>query len=166
MGDLAEKSCESVRMAIKKSGHHQNWIASYDGFYLTRGHHSNNSSATLHDYVSGKVAWFEHRTKRGKGHNWDGTSAGAEPDMLDSVLKVAKAAGFNIVEIVTDKDSSVKSIYLRYFPEGRVTYCSNHCAKTLHKDLQRIKQTKCQVNITVTGGKYASLLLPSVVPAA
>ena len=25
------------------------WKVSFDGFYLTRGHHSNNSTATLHD---------------------------------------------------------------------------------------------------------------------
>lgn len=46
------------------------------GTDLTRGHHSNNSSATLHDYSSGKIAWFAHRTKRGNGHNWEGTSGG------------------------------------------------------------------------------------------
>lgn len=142
------KSCEAVRLAVKQRGDHLNWTASYDGFYLTRGHYSNNSSATLHDYATGKIAWFEHRTKRGKKHNWDGTSGGAEGDMLDHTLREVKESGFKVSEIVTDKDSSVKSIYLQYFPEGRVTYCSNHCAKTLHRDLQRIKQAKCQVKMT------------------
>ena len=151
---LAEKSCEAVRMHIKQHGDHHNWSASYDGFYLTRGHHSNNCSATLHDYSSGMIAWFEHRSKRGKGRNWDGTSAGAEPDMLDAVLRKAKEADFNVTEIVTDKDSSVKPIYLKYYPEGRVTYCSNHCAKTLHKDLQRIRQSKCQVSSIGSNCRY------------
>ena len=42
---LAEKSCEAVRMNIKHHGDHRN----YDGFYLTRGHHSNNMRvARLH----------------------------------------------------------------------------------------------------------------------
>ena len=41
--------------------------------------------------------------------------------MLDVVLAKAKGAGFNVAEIVTDKDSSVKSIYLKHYPEGRVT---------------------------------------------
>ena len=75
------------------------WMAAFDGFYLTRGHYSNNSSATLHDYQTGAVAWcvhvllhvpcmthiilnrYTHRTKRGVGHNWDGTSASAKGDM-------------------------------------------------------------------------------------
>ncbi len=142
VSSLAEKSCEAIRERVIRRGDQHKWISSYDGFYLTRGHHSNNSSATLHDYETGKIAWFQHRTKRGKGHNWDGTSGGAESDMLDHVLRDAKEAGFKVTEIVTDKDSSVKPIYLQHFPEGRVTFCSNHCAKALHKE---IKQAKCQV---------------------
>ena len=120
-------------------------MASYDGFYLTRGHHSNNSSGTLHDYATGKIAWFQHRTKRGRQHNWEGTSAGAETDIFDAIPREVKEEGFYLDEIVTDKDTSSKSVYLDHFPEGRVTYCSNHCSKTLHKDLQAIKKHKCQV---------------------
>ena len=125
---LAEESCEAVREDIHERGDAAQWVASYDGYYKT-----------------GKIAWFVHRTKRGSSHNWEGTSAGAEGDMFDEVLKKAKNANFNVKEIVTDKDSSVKSIYLQHFPEGIVTFCSNHCSKTFHKDLQKIKQEKCQV---------------------
>lgn len=85
--DLAEWSCERVRERVKQRGDDQEWVASYDGFYLTRGHHSNNSSATLHDYATGDIAWFKHRTKRGQGHNWQGTSTGAESSMFDEILK-------------------------------------------------------------------------------
>ena len=63
---LAEWSCEQVRNQVRNRGDHQQWVASYDGFYLTRG--SNNS---LHDYSTGSVAWFTHLTKRGNG---EGTS--------------------------------------------------------------------------------------------
>ena len=84
--ELAEWSCRRAREAVRERGDSKKWVASYDGFYLTRGHHSNNASATLHDYATGSIAWFEHRTKRGHGHNWEGTSAGAESDMLDSIL--------------------------------------------------------------------------------
>ena len=118
-------------------------MTSYDGYYLTKGHYSNNSSAALHDYPSGCVTWFQHRTKRGEGHNWEGTSAGAEADMFDQILLEVKEAGFTVTEMVTDKDSSMISIYCRYFPEGTITYCSNHSAKTFHSDLQKVKQLKC-----------------------
>ena len=64
---LATKSCQQVRDQIIARGDKLSWKASFDGFYLTRGHHSNNSSATLHDISTDKIAWFTHRTKRGKG---------------------------------------------------------------------------------------------------
>lgn len=143
---LAEWSCEQVRNQVRNRGDHKQWVASYDGFYLTRGHHSNNSSATLHDYNTGCVAWFTHRTKRGNGHNWEGISNGAEGNMFDELLEKVKAEQFVIKEIVTDKDSSGNAIFCNHFPEGSITYCSNHSAKTLHKELQKIKPIKCTVN--------------------
>ena len=91
------------------------------------------------------IAWFRHRMKRGVGHNWEGTSCGAESDIFDSIVGDVRGSGFNITEMVTDKDSSVNAIYCRHFPEGTITYCSNHSAKTIHKHLQRVKQIKCQV---------------------
>ena len=65
--------------------------------------------------------------------------------MFDAILMEVKAADFVISEIVTDKDTSSKSVFLEHFPEGTVTYCSNHCSKTLYRDLQAIKQNNCQV---------------------
>ena len=65
---LAEWSCEQVRADIDKRGDRNQWAASFDGF--TRGHHSNNSSATVHDMESDRIAWFTHRTKCGKDSNW------------------------------------------------------------------------------------------------
>ena len=144
---LAEWSCEQVRKQIRSRGDHEQWVASYDGFYLTRGHYSNNSSGTLHDHSTGGVAWFTHRTKRGPGHNWEGTSNGAEGNMFDELLEKVKADGFVIKEIVTDKDTSGNAIFCNHFPEGSITYCSNHSAKTLHKELQKnIKPAKCTVS--------------------
>ena len=143
---LAEWSCDQVRQRIMERGDDRKWIASFDGFYLTRGHYSNNASATLHDFITNDIAWFTHRTKRGPGHNWEGTSAGAEGDMFDEVMKNVKDANFVVKEIITDKDSSTNAIFCRHFPEGTITYCSNHCAKTLHKDLEKIKRNKCEVS--------------------
>ena len=84
---LAEWSYEKVRQMVKSRDDHLHWTATYDGFYLMSGHYSHNSSATLHDLVTGHIAWFTHRTKRGLGHNWEGTSAGAESDMFDELLR-------------------------------------------------------------------------------
>ena len=75
---MQEARTEAVRRGDKSSLHIQ-----FDGFYLTRGHYSNNSSATVHDAKTGKIIAYLHRTKRGQGANWEGTSGGAAwPTML------------------------------------------------------------------------------------
>jgi hypothetical protein len=78
----------------------------------------------------------------GSREDQEGTSGGAEGDMMDDILAKVRDAGFVVSEIVTDKDTSMNAIYSRHFPEGTITYCSNHCAKTLHKDLLKVKQNK------------------------
>ncbi len=156
---LAEWTCGQVRKGIMTRGDDKQWMASFDGFYLTRGHYSNNASASLHDYQTGDIASVGSLTGLRRVlamHNWEGTSAGAEGDMFDSILGQVKAANFEIQEVITDKDSSVNGIFCRHFPEGTITYCSNHCAKTLHKDLQKIKQNKCEVGYILL--KYLPLL--------
>ena len=147
--ELAEWSCKTVRERIEKRGDKDKWVASFDGFYLTRGHYSNNYSATIHDYHEGGIAWFCHRTKKGAGHNWAGTSSGAESDMLEEVLGKVKKSDFVVQELVTDKDSTTNAIFCKHFPEGTVTYCSNHCTKNLHKHLEKLKKNKCEVCQTI-----------------
>ncbi len=60
---LAEWSCAKVREDIVRRGDANNWTTSFDGFYQTRGHYSTNSSSSVYDYVSGKLAYFSHCTK-------------------------------------------------------------------------------------------------------
>ena len=45
----------------------------------------------------------------------EGTSGEAEGDMFDELMGKAKAAGFIVNEIITDKDSSVNFIYSKHF---------------------------------------------------
>ena len=68
--ELALVTCEQVRSKVIERGDKLSRIVSFDGFYLTRGHHSNNCSATLHDVSSDQIAWFAHCTKRGQQANW------------------------------------------------------------------------------------------------
>ena len=73
---LANWSCEQVRADIEKRGDRSQWMAGFDDFYLTRGHHSNNALATLHEVYLDRIAWFTHCTKHGKDSSWQGTSSG------------------------------------------------------------------------------------------
>lgn len=145
--ELANSSCSQVHQMIIDRGDKLKWAASFDGFYLTRGHHSNNSSATLHDVATDKIAWFEHRTKRGAGANWSGTSAGAEGDMLGKILKQVKDHQFELSQIIMDHDTAAANIVTGVFPEARITYCGNHTAKTFHRDLVKIKAIQCKVSL-------------------
>ncbi len=54
--------------------------------------------------------------------------------MFDELLGKTKGDGMVVKEIVTDKDTSINSILCRHYPEGIVTYCANHCAKTLKRN--------------------------------
>ena len=54
-----------------------------------------------------------------------------------------------IKEIITDKDASSSATFCRHFPEGTITYCSNHSAKNLHKNLEKLKKIRCEVRILV-----------------
>ena len=65
--------------------------------------------------------------------------------MLEEVLGKVKESDFVVQELVTDKDSTTNAILCKYFPEGTVTYCSNHCIKILHKHFEKLKKNKCEV---------------------
>ena len=76
-----------------------------------------------------KIAWFAHWTKRGPGANWQGTSGGAEGDMLRTILEDVKAKGFQMQQLIIDHDTSGGNIACSVFPEVRITYCGNHTEK-------------------------------------
>ena len=65
----------------------------------------------------------------------EGTSGGSEGEMFNELMEKVKLAGFNITEVVVDKDTSINAIFCRHFPDGIITYCSNHSAKTLQKTM-------------------------------
>ena len=139
---LAEWYCEQVRADIDRRGDHNQWAASFDGFYSMRGHHSNNSSATIHDMESDRIAWFIHHTKHGKNLKWLGTLAGAEGDMLNNLIGKVKAAKFCMSQIVMDHDTSANVIVCSHFPD--ITYFGNHTTKSFYYDLHKVKALRCK----------------------
>ena len=62
--NLAEWSCGQVQQEIIERGDAKKRTASFNEFYLTRGHYSNNSSATLHYFLTRNIAYFCHGPKR------------------------------------------------------------------------------------------------------
>ncbi len=66
--------------------------------------------------------------------------------MFHDILSEMKEANLNIAEMVRDKRLLGKCHLLLPLPEGTITYCSNHCIKIMHADLQKAKQLKCKVS--------------------
>ena len=142
---LANWSCSEVKQQIIRRGDQKNLKIVFDGFYLTRGFHANNASGTIHDEQTGKVLQFAHRSKRGVGKNWTGTSGGAEGDIFEELLTNLQKGNFDVKECVIDHDSTCANVLLEKFPEAEVVYCGNHTVKTFHAELENVKKTPCQV---------------------
>ena len=85
-----------------------------------------------------------HCTKCGKSSNWEGTSSGAEGDMLDELLHKVKCEEYVINQIIMDHDTSANAMVCTHFPSIHITYCSNHSAKSLHYELSKIKSLSCK----------------------
>ena len=140
-------SVDQARKIIRARGDEKKLEVMFDGFYLTRGHYSNNASATMHDAKTGNIIGYAHRTKRGQGANWEGTSGGAEGNMLDEILAdLIGKEKMKITKAVLDKDAACHEVLLSRSPETDIVYCGNHTAKTFHADLEKVKKTPCQVS--------------------
>ena len=144
---IANWSVDQARKIIRARGDEKKLEVMFDGFYLTRGHYSNNASATMHDAKTGNIIGYAHRTKRGQGANWEGTSGEAEGNMLDEILAdLIGKEKMTITKAVLDKDAACHEVLLSRSPETDIVYCGNHTAKTFHADLEKVKKTPCQVS--------------------
>ena len=144
---IANWSVDQARKIVRARGDEKKLEVMFDGFYLTRGHYSNNASATMHDAKTGNIIGYAHRTKRGQDANWEGTSGGAEGNMLDEILAdLIGKEKMTITKAVLDKDASCHEVLLSRSPETDIVYCGNHTAKTFHADLEKVKKTPCQVS--------------------
>lgn len=151
---IANWSVQQARKQIRARGDADKLEVMFDGFYLTRGHYSNNASATMHDAKTGNIIGYAHRTKRGEGANWEGTSGGAEGNMLDEILvELIEKEKLKIKKAIIDKDAACHEVLLSRSPETDIVYCGNHTAKTFHTDLERVKKTPCQVSSVPTGDR-------------
>ena len=156
---IAKWSVQQSRKLVRARGDQDKLEVMFHGFYLTRGHYSNNASATMHDAKTGNIIGYAHQTKRGQGANWEGTSGGAEGNMLDEILAdLIDNEHMNIKKAIIDKDASCQEVLLSRSPETEIVYCGNHTAKTFHTDLERVKKTPCQVCFTLVPNRYLPVI--------
>ena len=99
-------SCDKIKREIARRDNKKSLEIMYDGFYLTRGYHASSASGTIHDVKSGKIVAFAHRSKKGLGSSWVGTSGGAEGDIFEELLTGLKDEHFNVKECTIDHDAT------------------------------------------------------------
>ena len=102
--------------------------------------------------LTSQIEWFTSTTKRGSGHNWEGTSNRVEGGMFDQFVVLMKEKRFVIKEIMMDKDAFSSATFSHHFPEGTTSYFSNHSAKTFRCDV-RIPVMVMYANITFAFNK-------------
>ena len=64
--EVGRVACEQGRTNIDQQGDCSQCAAGFEGFYLTREHHSRNSSATAQEMKYDGIASFIHHTKSSK----------------------------------------------------------------------------------------------------
>ena len=62
---IANWSVDQARKIVRAHRDKKKLEVMFDGFYPTRGHYSNNASATMHDAKTSNIIRYAHRTKRG-----------------------------------------------------------------------------------------------------
>lgn len=119
-------SCNEIKGESARRGDKKYLEIMYYGFYLTQGYHTNNALGTIHDVKLGKIVAFAHRSKRGLGSNWVGTSGRAEGDIFKELLTGLKDEHFNVKECTIDNDATCANVLLEQFPEAEVIYWKPH----------------------------------------
>jgi len=140
---ILEDEMKNVREEIKARGDSSTWICATDGFYHIRGSNSDNASAALYDWKTGKVTFRTHRMRRGKKKNYNKTSKSMEGDMIEELFHQAKEQGFEISGCLLDGDASTHKALNDIFPQAEIVHCSNHSSKSFYSQIHQIYEARC-----------------------
>ena len=68
-----------------------------DGAWMTRGHHSQNFTFHVRDYINNSVFYYKHLCQRGKGGPlYEGTSASMEGAAAKEIFAKMKEDGMKV----------------------------------------------------------------------
>ena len=144
--------CEEAKQEMKdlprsELGSWSRAVTAGDGVWLTRGHHSQNATFTVRNYMTGALLYYEHMCQRGKDaiteeQLFRGTSRAAEAYGADVVFKKASKEGMNIEVHWQDGDSTSANVLHKNFKRAKVFLCSGHVAKNHGKRLSNDYSTK------------------------
>ena len=146
--ELVDEQCEIAKKEMKKapSSNIGSWdraVTVADGAWMTRGHHSQNFTFHVHDYVRNSVLYYKHYCQRGKGGPlYKGTSKSMEGKAAEESFRKMKEEGMTVVVHWQDADSTSERAVKEFY--GDVTkLCGGHYTRAHYNQLKKIKTQKC-----------------------
>ena len=113
-----------------------------DGAWMTRGHHSQNFTFHVRDYINNSVFYYKHLCQRGKGGPlYEGTSASMEGAAAKEIFAKMKEDGMKVAVHWQDADSTAEKEIHKNF--GDVTkLCGGHYTHVHYNHLKKMKGNK------------------------
>ena len=150
--NMVDEQCELAKQKMKEKpaaelGSFQNAVTTADGAWLTRGHHSQNFTYQVRDYLTGALLYYQHLCQRGKDKIcedklYEGTSKFTEGYGTSLVFGRAKEEGMNVTIHWMDKDSSSAKAIGQHYPDTKLMLCGGHAARAHQKALKKIQAKK------------------------
>ena len=143
---LLDKQCELAKEKMKaipsdKIGSWDRAVTVADGAWMTRGHHSQNFTFHVRDYMNNSVLYYKHLCQRGKGPLYEGTSKSMEGAAARDIFTKMKEEGMTIAVHWQDADSTAEKEVQKHF--GDVTkLCGGHYTRAHYNQLKKIKGQK------------------------
>ena len=149
--EMLDAQCELGKKKMKeeppeKMGSWDRAVTVADGAWLTRGHHSQNFTFHVRDYMRNSVLYYHHLSQRGKDsineELYQGTSKSSEGFAADLLFRKMKEEGMNVALHWQDADSSSSNALRRHFGSGKTMLCGGHFSRAHYKKLNKLKVQK------------------------
>ena len=149
---MVDEMCEEAKSDMRGMDQTQlgSWsraVTSADGTWMTRGHHSKNSTFSIRDYLTGALLYYVHLCQKGRDkviqeELYQGTSKSAEGYGARLTLRKAKEEGMHIEVHWQDADSSSSSVVAEHFSDAKVMICGGHAGWAHKKQLENLAKVK------------------------
>ena len=137
---LLHEQCDLAKNRMKAKaptelGSWERAVTVADGAWQTRGHHSQNFTLHVRDYITGGILYVKHLCQRGRDDVvseplYDGTSRFAEGYAASLLFGQAKEEGMAAEINWQDADSTSAKAVSQSFPKCKTMLCGAHSAKS------------------------------------
>ena len=141
---LLDGQCEVAKQEMKNAppdeiGSWQRAVTVADGAWMTRGHHSQNFTFHVRDYMRNSVLYYIHFCQRGKKPLYAGTSKSMEGAAAEIIFPKMKEEGMVVKCHWQDADSTSGNVVNKVWGREVTKLCGGHYTRA---HLKKIKQQK------------------------